>query len=138
MFLSNRARDSYLDYLCQKQDESYRIIPVLENRKFEANNSSISEYVFLFAFKGVSGKTYIIWESPIESRATHIFSCKNEDYVLAVQKVYDYIYSREITNKRQLLHISQFPYFKENVNYIGSNNHDSIQDWKYRMRKICY
>lgn len=137
IFSLDTSKSQYLDYLCQRQDQNYKIIPVNENRSFNANNSLISEYVFLFAIRGNFGKSYIIWESLEISRATHIFECNHENYAYAFQKIFDYIQSPDITNKRQLLHRSKISYFSGVVKYLGSNNHDYIIDWISRIKRIC-
>lgn len=131
-----KDRSLYLSYLCDRQEFSFKIIPVREIRSFISNDSMIEEEVFLFSFK-VGGKIFIIWESVEESRSTHIFKTTDSSYIEALQRVYDYITTLKVPNKRQLLHQGQLSYFDGPCIYCGSIKHDTWYDWSKRIGQMC-
>ena len=134
-----KNRSVYLGYLISRQGNEYKIIPTSERRAFRSNNLIIKEDAFLFSFI-VNNSSYIIWENLEESRATHIFHCSKEEYSNAIQKVYDYIVSPEIANKREILHTSCLEIFKGNkgsVAYCGWINHTCQDEWKSKLDEIC-
>lgn len=130
-----QSKSLYFRYLFEKQEPSYKIIPASEVRHFRSSGSIIEENAFLFSFK-LKDKSYIIWENVEERRATHIFKCDSEQFERALQKVYDYISTPEVFNKREILHAETINYFKDIVLYCGSINHTIINDWKDKLSVI--
>ena len=135
-FYKIQNKSKYFSYLCiECLSHNYRIVPVKEIRRNDSNNSILYEDSFLFTIKGRL-YLYIIWENQHESRATFIFRCKTENYDEAIQRIFDYIRSDEITSKREKLHTSKMAYFNnKTVKYIASVAHpvDDFETWKRRL-----
>ncbi|MGM9508874.1 hypothetical protein ACS5NO_14150 [Larkinella sp. GY13] len=130
------SKSLYLKFLLNKQEPNYKIIPASEKRTFRSNDTIVEEDAFLFSFK-LNNISYIIWENVEERRATHVFRCDFEKYEIALQKVYDYIVSPGIVNKREILHIGVISYFNDILIYCGSINHTLIDEWKDKVMQIC-
>lgn len=130
-------RTLYLGHLCELYSKSLRIVPVKEKRQNESNGGMVEEDAFLFPVHNYQW-LYILWESVEEKRATYIFRCQSTDYSIALQKIFDYIASPHITNKRDRLRQGDVGYFKgPTVEYYKSLNHDDLNDWKRRLDEIC-
>ncbi|WP_018611854.1 hypothetical protein [Segetibacter koreensis] len=92
----------YFDLLIDVHDDKFKVVPVPEVILNEKGNIVQMESSFLFAInKG--DFINIIWESVVEKKATYIFTCAKRDYDTQLQKIFDYITSPKIRNKRQLI-----------------------------------
>ncbi len=132
------SRSLYLKHLCGAYSSNYRIVPVREHRRNESNDTVTTEDAFLFPIHG-HRYVYILWESVEDKRATYVFRCTPSNYAAAVQKVFDYVASDEITNKRDRLRQGNVGYFRGSVvEYWQSLNHNDLNDWKRRLTETCW
>ncbi len=131
-------RTPYLKHLCEVYSAMYRIVPVRETRLNDSTRTTVIEDAFLFPIYNHQW-LYILWESVEEKRSTYVFRCQPANYTTAVQRVFDYVASPDITNKRDRLRQGEVGYFKDaTVQYYKSIHHDDLDSWIHRLSQTCH
>ena len=99
--LCKKLKSRYLDYLCSKQLERYKVVCCVEHR---VNSTGIvtCEYSFIFTIKEISNRVILAYENASESRCTYILPISRLYWKESIDKIYDFFASNEI-NKRQLM-----------------------------------
>lgn len=129
-----KSKNVYLHYLAQNYSTNFKVVPVIERRENESGSTSLPEISFIFSFKR-DNEVFLVWENENISRATYIFKTSEIFHHLALQKLYDYIVSLHITNKRERLRTSRFQYFNnDHIIFLKSVNHNDYLDWTYKLR----
>jgi len=128
-----KFKNQYFKFLCEIQDEKFKLIPVAEST-FHSNGHLIFEEGFLFTIK--SKKDYIlIWENINTSRATYIFKIMEKDYYLSVYQILLYLL-KESLNKRLTLKRNKKVAFS-NFQAFATINHESIEDWSMKIQNFA-
>lgn len=99
--LCKELKSRYLDYLCSKQLDSYRVIYCVESR-VNSSGAVVCEYSFIFTIGETSNKLVLAYENASNSRCTYIFPILRCSWKASIEKIYDFFASNEI-NKRQLM-----------------------------------
>lgn len=94
-------KSRYLDYLCAKQLDAYKVICCIEQR-INATGTMASEYSFIFTVKETRDKLYLAYENSFDSRCTYLFPILRSSWQRGIDKLYEYFASNEV-NKRQSL-----------------------------------
>lgn len=94
-------KSRYLDYLCSRQLDDYKVVCCIENR---VNSNLIvgCEYSFIFTIKETHNVVYLAFENATDSRCTYIFPTLKSKWQESIDKLYEFFASNEI-NKRQAL-----------------------------------
>ena len=99
--LCKELKSRYLDYLCSKHLDCYKVVYCVESR-VDSSGVVVSEYSFIFTIGETSGKIVLAYENASESRCTYIFPIKRHSWRASIERIYDFFASNEI-NKRQLM-----------------------------------
>lgn len=91
----------YLDYLCLKQLNNYKVVCCIEHRVNSSGGVSC-EYSFIFTIKVTSSITFLAYENASESRCTYILPISRNSWKESIEKIYDFFASNEV-NKRKML-----------------------------------
>jgi len=131
-FYKIRDKSVFLEYLCDIQDNTYKIIPVTE--LFLSNDSvNIEEDTFLFTYTRENIE-YIVWESTILNRATYVFSTLKNEYERSIQIIFEYIIAER---KRKRIDLkSSIKTSNNQLNCIGTVNHMEFESWKAKFNNI--
>lgn len=99
--LVKELKSRYLDFLCARQFDNYKVVCCIENR---VNSNLIvgCEYSFIFTIKETSSLIYLAFENATDSRCTYIFPILKSKWQESIDKIYEFFSSNEI-NKRQAL-----------------------------------
>lgn len=99
--ICKELKSRYLDYLCAKQLDGYKVICCIEHRV----NSTVAvscEYSFIFTIKETQSKIFLAYENTSESRCTYLLSVSRYSWRESIEKIYHFFASNEV-NKRQLI-----------------------------------
>lgn len=131
-FFKIKDKSKFLEYLCDIQDNEYKIIPVTE---IMLSNDSVTfeEDTFLFTFTRENIE-YIVWESTSLNRATYIFRTNETEYDKNIQFIFEYIIA-ERNRKRSDLK-SSINTINNQLNCIGTINHGEFESWKIKFNNI--
>jgi hypothetical protein len=122
------SKTEYFDYLCSIQDSKTVVVPVAEKCLSRPDS-------FLFTYKSVNDKAYIIWESIHSGLATYVFEVNSEEYDYSLRRIFDFV-SSEITTKRIYLRTHKsYQYIIERGRPI---EHTTISEWKYRLKAALH
>lgn len=99
--MCKELKSRYLDYLCSKQLDSYKVIYCVESR-VNSSGAVVCEYSFIFTIGETSNKLVLAYENASNSRCTYIFPILRRFWKDSIEKIYDFFASNEI-NKRQLM-----------------------------------
>lgn len=94
-------KSRYLDYLCAKQLDAYKVVCCIEHR-INAAGATASEYSFIFTIKETRDKLYLAYENSYDSRCTYLFPILRTSWQRGIDQLYGYFASNEV-NKRQSL-----------------------------------
>ena len=99
--LCKEFKSLFLDYLCAKQIETYKVVCCIEHR-CNSSGSIADEYSFIFTVKETAHLLYIAYENSADSRCTYLFPIPKDKWMLSVNKLYEYFASNEINKRQQL------------------------------------
>lgn len=99
--LCKELKSRYLDYLCSKHLDCYKVVYCVESR-VNSSGVVVSEYSFIFTIGETSGKIVLAYENASESRCTYIFPINRHSWKTSIERIYDFFASNEV-NKRQLM-----------------------------------
>lgn len=99
--LCKELKSRYLDYLCSKQLDSYKVIYCVESR-VNSSGAVVCEYSFIFTIGETPNKLVLAYENASNSRCTYIFPILRHFWKDSIEKIYDFFASNEV-NKRQLM-----------------------------------
>lgn len=124
--------NNYLEYLCQKQSEDYKIIPATE--LVVSNQNIISEDdAFLFTINNKQ-KLYIIWESILINKATYIFETNKINYLEDLHFIFDFIAS---DNDKKRFKLGALIKDKDNkFNLVYKLRHSTKEEWINKIEEI--
>lgn len=94
-------KSRYLDYLCAKQLDGYKVVCCIEHR-VNSNGAILCEYSFIFTIKETAKKIFLAYENSSESRCTYLLPVAQYSWNKSIEKIYDFFASNEV-NKRQLM-----------------------------------
>ena len=94
-------KSRYLDYLCAKQLEDYKVVCCIEHRCNSVGNVS-KEYSLIFTVKKTERLLYLAYENTIDSRSTYLFPVPKNKWRQCIDKIYDFFASNEINKREQL------------------------------------
>ena len=94
-------KSRYLDYLCAKQLDGYKVVCCIEHR-VNSNGAISCEYSFIFTIKETAKKIFLAYENSSESRCTYLLPVAQYSWNKSIEKIYDFFASNEV-NKRQLM-----------------------------------
>ena len=94
-------KSRYLDYLCAKQLDGYKVVCCIEHR-VNSNGAISCEYSFIFTIKETAKKIFLAYENSSESRCTYLHPVAQYSWNKSIEKIYDFFASNEV-NKRQLM-----------------------------------
>lgn len=94
-------KSRYLDYLCAKQLDEYKVICCIEHR-VNSSGAVSCEYSFIFTIKETRSEIFLAYENSSESRCTYLLSVSRHSWRESIEKIYDFFASNEV-NKRQLM-----------------------------------
>lgn len=99
--LCKEFKSRFLDYLCKKQLEDFKVICCIENR-VNSNLSITKEYSFIFTIKKTQRLIYLAYENASDSRCTYLFPIPHYCWEKGIEALYSFFASNEV-NKRQAL-----------------------------------
>ena len=127
-----KYKSQYIDFLVNKQLESYRIVPVIEC--LEHSDSRTDEEAFMFTLETSNEDNLcIVLENVNPARASIIFHILKRGYKKTLHNLFDFICSIEI-NKRSKLHSSSYKLDSIGVLKYKCINHDL--NWRLWMEHI--
>ena len=134
--LCKEFKSRFLDYLCTKQIDEYKVVCCIEHR-CNSSGSMSDEYSFIFTVHETARMLYLAYENSIEARCTYLFPVPKERWQLCIDKIYEYFASNEI-NKRQ-----QLASRKVYLNLPGGHDyqrimHDNYLKWVDRIKYCAY
>ena len=131
LFNTQISKSQYLKYLAAKQDETYRVIPILEYQNSQWEES------FVFRLRTLSDRILIVWENAKEGRATHLFIADRKTIDERLFAIESFIIG-SIDAKRTLLHDSSTTAkkIKHDLMYIDSINHKNLQNFKTELQYL--
>lgn len=94
-------KSRFLDYLCKKQLDAYKVICCVENR-VNSNLTIANEYSFIFTIKETKSLLYLAFENTADSRCTYVFPILRNSWKESIETLYAFFASSEV-NKRQAL-----------------------------------
>ena len=94
-----KLKSRYLDYLCSKHLDKYKVICCVEHC---VNSTGIvsCEYSFIFTIKENTYNLYLAYENASASRCTYILPIYRNSWQESIEKIYNFFASNEV-NKRQ-------------------------------------
>lgn len=94
-----KLKSRYLDYLCSKHLDKYKVICCVEHC---VNSTGIvsCEYSFIFTIKENTYNLYLAYENASASRCTYILPIYRNSWQESIEKIYIFFASNEV-NKRQ-------------------------------------
>ncbi len=99
--LCKEFKSRFLDYLCKKQLDEYKVICCVENR-VNSDLAVTTEYSFIFTIKESKDLVYIAFENTSDSRCTYVFPIPRRSWKESIDALYAFFASSEV-NKRQAL-----------------------------------
>ena len=94
-------KSRYLDYLCAKQLDGYKVVCCIEHR-VNSYGAISCEYSFIFTIKETANRVFLAYENSSESRCTYLLPVAQYSWNKSIEKIYDFFASNEV-NKRQLM-----------------------------------
>lgn len=131
-FFKLNHRNNFLLYLSKVQNIDYKIIPTFELKTLY-NRVISEEETFLFTLKSLTN-VYIIWESSLSNKATYVFETTEDDYLKAVQHIFDYIASEQSCKRRRLRY--SIGLIENPLKCISYIQHNSFDSWKKKLELI--
>lgn len=99
--LCKELKSRYLDYLCSKQLDGYKVVCCIEHR-VNSSGAVSCEYSFIFTIKETPSRIFLAYENSSESRCTYLLPVSRHSWRESIEKIYDFFASNEV-NKRQLM-----------------------------------
>ena len=99
--LCKEFKSRFLDYLCKKQLDEYKVICCVENR-VNSDLAVTTEYSFIFTIKESKDLVYLAFENTSDSRCTYVFPIPRRSWEESIDALYAFFASSEV-NKRQAL-----------------------------------
>ncbi|MBL7846235.1 MAG: hypothetical protein JNL40_02110 [Cyclobacteriaceae bacterium] len=130
-FYNLHNRGFYMDYLCKKHDEYFKIVPVVETHS-DHRSGILAEDGFIFTRRKGSS-LFFVWESTLQNRATFIFRTTPTHHQVDLQRVFDFISSNR-ERKRSI--IREASYKPNPLGAIGRVIHSNHPSWQVSMSKI--
>lgn len=125
-------KEGYFKALCHLQDESRRIIPVIEPI-LSSNGGYQFEDTFLFSITKGS-MAFIVWESTKINRASFVFHCALGSYDQMIQTLFDFL-SSEKRFRRSSLKIKELNSHPR-LGFLSAINHDDLFNWVMRLTSL--
>lgn len=99
--LCKELKSRYLDNLCVRQLENYKVICCIEHR---INSSGVvhDEYSFIFTVKESKEKIYIVYENAANSRSTYILPIARGTWGDSINHIYNFFASDEVNKRQQM------------------------------------
>lgn len=97
--LCRDMKSRYLDYLCARQLDNYKVVYCVESR-VNASGAVTSECSFVFTIGETADKVILAYENASDSRCTYVFPVSRRSWKEGMEKIYEYFASNEV-NKRQ-------------------------------------
>jgi hypothetical protein len=125
------SKNEYLKLLATKQSPDYAVIPILENRNYQNEES------FIFRLRTGTGRILIVWENFSDGRATHLFITDNSNCDKRLRLIESYVID-PTPSKRALLHFKdkESKTIKRELFHIETVNHDTISSYKSNLQYI--
>lgn len=99
--LCKELKSRYLDNLCVRQIENYKVICCIEHR---INSSGVvhDEYSFIFTVKESKDKIYLVYENAANSRSTYILPIARGTWGDSIEHIYNFFASDEVNKRQQM------------------------------------
>lgn len=94
-------KSRYIDYLCDKQLDSHKVICCIEQR-VNSTGALTSEYAFIFTIKKTESKVYLAYENTTNARCTYLIPVLESGWQEAIDKLYAFFASDEVNKREQL------------------------------------
>ena len=94
-------KSQYLDNLCTRQIENYKVICCIEHR-INANGVIHDEYSFIFTIKESTEKIYLAYENAANSRCTYILPIAKDTWGESIDNIYNFFASDEVNKRQQM------------------------------------
>ncbi len=122
-------KSHYLNYLCEKQLDEFKIKYALELRINNLKNE-IEEDLFIFTIKKSFNTITIVLENTLEARSSIVVRIDASKYNEGVNAICDFFASNQV-NKRELLSQRNFKIINSNILSIRRCYHTDFNSWKY-------
>ncbi len=132
-----KKKDSkFLDYLCQIQNNKYKLIYGLE-RRVNANLQESFEEYFIFTIADKKNKTIVVYENVLVSRSTIVFVIEKSKYTQAIEIINAFFSSTKV-NKRQEITNNRMSLVKGGIISVHRIIHDYFFSWEKSIQNLKY
>lgn len=134
--LCKKFKSRFLDYLCAKQIDEYKVVCSIEHR-CNSSGSMSDEYSFIFTVKETARLLYLAYENSIEARCTYLFPVPKEKWQLCIDMIYEYFASNEINKRQQLASRKVYLSLPGEHDYQRIMHNDYLK-WVDRIKYCAY
>lgn len=120
-------KSQYLDYLSDIHNDIDKLYYCIEKR-INSNTIIIEEDAFIFSIQSNHLFTLLAFENTLPSRATILFTCKNDELQKAIDFIHNYFSSPEI-NKREKFLVKKLHLLDYGIVRYERVLHESYSSW---------
>ena len=129
-----QLKSQYLDYLSSIHNDTDKLFYCIEKR-INSNAIVVEEDAFFFSIKSNPVYTLLAFENTLPSRATILFTCRNDELNKAIDFIHDYFSSPEI-NKREKFLVKKLNLSEHGIIRYERVLHDSFSSWLTHIERI--